>query len=60
MELLTFHNQLVAFFPSDDQDNNFVLFDIIQSTQGTCPKLKDRCPVWAPGYPARRTATKRL
>jgi hypothetical protein len=32
MELLTFHDQLVAFFPSDDQDNNLLAFDIIQGT----------------------------
>jgi hypothetical protein len=24
MELLTFHDQLVAFFPSDDQDSNLI------------------------------------
>jgi hypothetical protein len=40
MELLTFHDQLVAFFPSDDQDNNLVSFDIVQGTQVSCPKLE--------------------
>jgi hypothetical protein len=40
MELLTFHNQLIAFFPSDDQDDNFLTFNIIQDTHVACPKLK--------------------
>jgi hypothetical protein len=40
MELLAFHDQLVAFFSPDDQDNHFVSFDILQGTKVTCPKLK--------------------
>jgi hypothetical protein len=39
IELLTFNDQPVAFFPPDDQDDNFVSFDIIRGTQVTCPKL---------------------
>jgi hypothetical protein len=37
MELLPFHDQLAADFSPDDQDDNFVSFDIIQGTQVTCP-----------------------
>jgi hypothetical protein len=40
MKLLTFHNQLVAFLPPDDQDDNFVTFDIIQDTQVSRPKFE--------------------
>jgi hypothetical protein len=42
MKILAFHNQFVADFPSDDQDDNFVSFDIIQDTQVACPKLELR------------------
>jgi hypothetical protein len=40
MELLTFHDQLIADFSPDDQEDNFVFLDIIQATQVTCPKLE--------------------
>src|SRR5262249_38775937 len=40
MELLSSHDQLVAFFPPDDQDDYLVSFDIIQGTQVPCPKLE--------------------
>jgi hypothetical protein len=36
-ELLAFHDQLVANFSPDDQEDNLVPFDIIQGTQVTCP-----------------------
>jgi hypothetical protein len=42
MKFLAFHNQLVAYFSSDDQDNDFVSFHIIQGTQITCSKLELR------------------
>jgi hypothetical protein len=37
MKLLSFHNQLVAYYPADDEDDNFLFFDIIQGTQISCP-----------------------
>jgi hypothetical protein len=37
MKLLTFHNQRIADLSPDDQDDNFVSFDIIQGSQVTCP-----------------------
>jgi hypothetical protein len=40
MKLLAFHNQFVSDFPSDDQDDNFIPFDIIQGTQVACPQLE--------------------
>jgi hypothetical protein len=40
MKLLTFHDQLVAFFSPDDQDDNLVTFDIIQGTQAPGPKFE--------------------
>jgi hypothetical protein len=40
MELLAFHDQFVADFPPDDQDDNFLSLDIIQGTQVTRPKLE--------------------
>jgi hypothetical protein len=33
MKLLAFHNQFVAGFASDQQDDDFVRFDIIQRPQ---------------------------
>jgi hypothetical protein len=42
MKLLAFHNQFVADFPSDDQDDNIVSLDIIQGTQVACAKLEFR------------------
>jgi hypothetical protein len=40
MELLALHNQFVADFPPDDQDDNFVPFDIIQGPQVSRPQLE--------------------
>jgi hypothetical protein len=40
MKILAFHNQLVAFIPPNDQDDNFVAFDIIQGTQVARTKLE--------------------
>jgi hypothetical protein len=40
MELLAFHNQFVPHLASDDQDDNLIALDIIQSTQVSCPQLK--------------------
>jgi hypothetical protein len=37
MELLAFHNEFVADLAPDDQEDNFVSFDIIQRTQVSCP-----------------------
>jgi hypothetical protein len=42
MKFLAFHNQCVADCPSDDQDDHFVSFDIIQGPQVACPKLELR------------------
>jgi hypothetical protein len=42
MKLLPFHDQLVADLSPDDQDDNFVSFDIVQGAQVTCPKLELR------------------
>jgi hypothetical protein len=47
MELLAFHDQLVTDFSPDDQDDNFVSFDIIQGTQLAYPKLKVDQRIWA-------------
>jgi hypothetical protein len=33
MKFLSFHNQLVADFPPDDQDDDLITFDIIQDAQ---------------------------
>ena len=46
MELLAFHNEFVADFSSDNQDEDFVSFDIIQDTQVRCPQLKLRQRIW--------------
>jgi hypothetical protein len=40
MKFLTFHNQLVADFSPDDQDDDFISFDIIQGTQVARAKLE--------------------
>jgi len=32
MKLLAFHNQFIAGFPPDDQDDDLFAFDIIQGT----------------------------
>jgi hypothetical protein len=40
IKLLTFDDQFVAGFPPDDQDDNFISFNIIQDTQTSCPQLK--------------------
>jgi hypothetical protein len=40
MELLSFHNQLVPHFASDDQDDNLVSLHIIQGAQVACPQLE--------------------
>jgi hypothetical protein len=40
MKFLAFHNQLVADLAPDNQNDNFVSFDIIQGPQITCPQLE--------------------
>jgi hypothetical protein len=40
MELLAFHNQLVADLSPDDQDDDFFSFNIIQDTQVARPQFK--------------------
>jgi hypothetical protein len=40
MEPLAFHNQFVSHLASDDQNNNFVSFDIMQRPQVACPQFK--------------------
>jgi hypothetical protein len=35
MELLAFHNQLVAEFPPDDQDDDLFSFNIVQDAQSS-------------------------
>lgn len=40
MKLLTFHDQFVAVFAADEQDDNFALADIIQGAQVSCPQLE--------------------
>jgi len=40
MKLLTFHNQLVAYFAAHDEHNHFVFLDIIQGTQVPCPEFE--------------------
>jgi hypothetical protein len=40
MELLPFHNQFVAHFAADDQNDDLVRLDIIQGSQVTCPQLE--------------------
>jgi hypothetical protein len=40
MKLLAFHDQLVADFTADDQNDNFVAFDIVQQSQVPSPQLK--------------------
>src|ERR1700736_5797700 len=40
MEFLTFHNQFVSDFSPDDQDDDFVPFNIIEGTQVSCPQFK--------------------
>jgi hypothetical protein len=42
MKLLTFHNQFIAGFPSNDQNNNLVTFNIIQDAQVSDAQLKLR------------------
>jgi len=42
MELLSFHNQLVADFSPDNEDDNFVTLHIIQGAQVSCPEFKLR------------------
>jgi hypothetical protein len=40
MKLHSFHNQFVAGFSPDNQDDNFVSFDIVQDTQVSCSQFK--------------------
>jgi hypothetical protein len=40
MKLLAFHNQLVSDFSPDDQDDDFLSYDIIQGTEVACPQLE--------------------
>jgi hypothetical protein len=40
MELLSFHDQLVAVLASDNQDDDFIALDIIKGTQVSRPQLK--------------------
>ena len=40
IELLPIHDQFVSDFSPDDQDDNFVSFDILQGTQVTYLKLE--------------------
>jgi hypothetical protein len=47
MELLAFHYQFVANFPPDDEDDNFVAFNIIQGTQLSCSQLVFGERVWS-------------
>jgi hypothetical protein len=40
MELLSFHNQPIADFPTDDEQDNLVSFHIVQGTQVARPQLE--------------------
>jgi len=40
MELLSFHNESIADFAPDNQDDNRISLDIIQGTQVTSPQFK--------------------
>jgi hypothetical protein len=46
MELLAFHDQFVADFSPDDQDDDFFAFDIIQHTQVARSQLECSKRIW--------------
>jgi hypothetical protein len=47
MKLLAFHDQFVAdFSPDDDQDNNFFSFDIYTGHAGLLPEARTRPKDW--------------
>src|SRR5258707_8756911 len=39
MKLLTFHDQLIAYFAAHDEHDNFAFIDIIQGTQVSRPQF---------------------
>jgi hypothetical protein len=42
MKFLSFHNQFIAGFPPDDQNDDLIAFDIIQGTRVSDSQLKLR------------------
>jgi hypothetical protein len=46
MKLLTFHDQFVSHFASDDQKDNLVSLNIIQGAQVARPRLEFRERIW--------------